>query len=434
MAGVRDKDLITQRGFPAGVDNVSPDQALPRDDNGSPLAARALVNLDLVDGKPRTRPGRTRLAEGDWHSPGKLKGRAMVAVKDGDLVQFDRDGNVVKTLRAGVGPAPVSYAEVAGDLWWSNSTLIRRLRRADLADLPIGPVALGAPNAEPYPTGGMAPGEYVVAATWLDDEGRESGAWGAIEVQVAAGQGIRVFDIPPCEGAAVCRLYVSPPNGSELYAAKEVAAGTTNTLLTAANVREAGRALETLWHQPFPACTDLQTFNARLFGVQGKNQLVWSPAMRPALHHGDDYLREGMELTLFRPLENAGIWLANHKATYWIEGIEPKRGWKRVIKFDAAAVRGVSVVVPGNIVGLETTAPCAVWVSADGVFCAGLPDGTLVRLTDRRLVMPAGESGTMFLREHDGLRQLVASYQVRQGNAGLAFTEKVTATVTRHGG
>ena len=95
-------DLIHQPGWPAGVNNQARDQALPRDENGTPLAARAIVNMDMVEGKPKTRQGYRRLEEGRWHSPGVLEGVGAAAVRAGDMVRFDRTGELA-TIRAGVG-------------------------------------------------------------------------------------------------------------------------------------------------------------------------------------------------------------------------------------------------------------------------------------------------------------------------------------------
>lgn len=440
MAGVRDKDLVKQRGFPAGVDNVSPDQALPRDDDGNSIAARKLVNVDLVDDKPRTRPGRVLLEEGNWHSPGRFPGkrpaRAMFAVKDGDLRQVE-NGVATTTIRAGVGTRRISYTEVLGDLWWSNGRIIRRIRRTDLADMPIGPGCPGAPNAEAYPGGALEAGTYAIAATWFDADGRESGAWGSVPVEVPAGHSIRVFDIPAApETAVLCRIYATNTNGDELYAAKEVAAGTTNTLITAHDVREATRALETLWHDPFPPCDTLKWWNGRLFGVTGKNCLVWSPALRPQLHHPDAYLRQGAEITLFEPLQNAGAWFADHKNTYWLQGTDPKKDWRRLTKYDEPALKGASIVVPGKAVGVDTTELVAVWLSIDkrtngATFSVGMPDGTLIRLQEGKLGMPTGDDGAILLREHDGLRQLVATYLTHGANR-MAIGDRASASVTRY--
>lgn len=430
MAGVSDKDLVRQPGF-SGVNNVAPQHALPTDDNGTPLQARGLVNMDLVRGKARTRRGFRKIADGDWSSPGVIPGVGMFALKDGDLVQVGPDGDIIQTVRSGVGRRTVSYVRVGADLLWSNGQAISRISGADLSDRPIGPDCPGAPTVEPYPSGGLTAGNYTVAMTWFDAEGRESGAWGAIEVQVQEGQGIRVFNIPHSTGAASARIYVSPPDGEVMYAAKDLATSVTNTLITAHDVREAGRALSTLWHESFPASDQLRTMNGRLFGIHGRNILTWSPPLHYHLHHGDDYMRFGVQIMLFEPLDNAGAWMAEQKATYWLSGIDPRKDWRRVVKSDKSAVPGASIIVAGNIVGVETPAPCALWISSDGVFCVGTPDGTLIRLQEGQLAMQPGEQGAMLLREQDGLRQIVATFLTRGANA-LAIGDRASATVTRY--
>lgn len=434
MAGVSDKELVKQTGFPAGINNVAPEQSLPRDENGAILAGRSLVNVDLVDGKPRTRAGRTKRIEGAWHSPGKLTAaRAMFGVVDGDLVQTDGD-SVLQVVRAGVGPLYINYVEVNGDLIWSNGEVIRRIRGADLTDQPLWIDCPGTPEAEGYGTGALEPGDYRVAMTWFDDFGRESGADGIAIAEVAAGQGIRVFGIPTApEGAVSARIYVSTCNGDELYAAKDISTLASNVLVTAGDVRNAKKALETLWLKPMPPVSMLRYGNGRLMGVEGRNTVHYSEALS-GLHHSDNYARNGAEVTLLQPMDKSadgnGVWLADHKNTYWVQGDNP-RTWRRVIKDPNAAIPGVALLVPGTAVGMETTAEVLFYASADGVFCVGTAGGVLTKLAERRFVLPDAESGAVMFREVDGVRQLAMSLLTR-GTNQMAIGDKVSATVTKH--
>lgn len=439
MAGVKDDELRRLRGFPAGVNQVAPDDDLPTDDNGSPVALREAVNVDLVGPRkrPRRRHGYTQRMPGRCHSPGCLPatpvGDVLLQVLDGDLVAFNTALAPLGTLRAGIGPNRVTYAEVNGDLYWSNGLQMRRIRGEDLADTPAWIDAPGVPDADAYPDGGLAAGTYRVAMTWLDGEGREGGAVGVVEVDLQAGQGIRVHAIPLApESAAHGRIYVSMPDGEELYAAMDVLPGTSQVLL-GVGAGEGGKALETLWRQPLPPCEILRFWNGVLLGAS-RNLLVWSDPLRFGLTTHDNYLRVGADITLLEPLgeggEGAGCWIADHKRTYWMAGRKPSE-WRRVIRYDHPAVPGTSILVKGTVLGLETTEPVAFWLAANGVFCAGLPGGTVVPLTEGRLALAEGEVGASLFREHAGLRGLITSF-ISRGANGLAVGDRAVASVTRH--
>lgn len=440
MAGVREKDLPKLSGFPGGVDNVSPEQDLPRNEDGIVVAARAVQDFDLVGPSRnlRLRQGYTRVAAGRAHSPGALRKQPyLFAVLDGDL----RAWSVTRTsltdagvVRAAVGGRYLTYAQVHDDLYWSSPTELRRIRGADLTDLPAWIDCPGTPQAEPYAEGGLPAGTYRLAMTWLDADGRESGALGLVEVALQAGQGIRVFGIPGApEGAASARVYLTPPNGEELYAVADLHPSVTQTLLGAAALNDAGRALETLWHQPLPPCETLRYWNGRLLAAE-RNLLRWSPALRVGLTHHDNYMRFGLEISLLEPLgeggEGAGVWIADHKNVYWMAGDKPD-AWRRLLRRDAAAVPGTSLVVPGTALGLETSELVAYWLGRDGVFCAGLPGGQLIPLKEDSLALPEGEHGATLYRASEGLRALVTSFITRGAN-GMAIGDRASATVTTH--
>lgn len=429
--------LPTAAGFLAGVNNVAPDQDLPVDAQGVSTSLREAVNVDLVGPKkkPRRRAGYTRVITGRCHSPGQLKQlRTLVLVVDGDLRAYDRQLALVSTLRAGVGDRHLSYADVNDDLYWSNGLQLRRIRGSDLADTPGWIACPGTPNATAVAGGGMAAGAYRVGMTWFDADGRESGCAGLAEVDVPEGFGIRVDDIPAApEGAVKARVYVSTANGEICYAATDLLTGATSTML-GAGAGDGGKALETLWREPLPPCDILRFWNGRLLGAS-RNLLIWSDALRFGLTTHDNYLRLGAGITLLEPVGDgasggSGVWVADHKRTYWMEGGEPDK-WRRVIRYDYAAVPGTSVLVKGTDVGLETTEQVAFWLATNGVFCVGLPGGKLEPVTEGRLALPDGERGATLFREHNGLRQLITSYLSRAGN-GLAIGDKASATVTRH--
>lgn len=435
MAGVSDEELTRLTGFTAGVNNVAPQSDLPKNEIGQSAALREAVNVDLVgpSKKVRRRKGYTLKIAGRFHSPGKFThAPVFFCVKDGDLMSYDSLLNPISTVRAGVGETYISYALVNDDLYWSNGVEFRRIRD-DLTDTPGWIDCPGTPNVIAVAGGGMTAGAYRVAMTWLDEDGRESGANGVAMVDVGEGQGIQVNNIPVApENAVKARLYCSPPDGEEMYAAMDLLLGVSQTML-GAGAGQDGKALDTLWRQPLPPCNILRYWNGRLLGAS-ENLLVWSDALLFGLTTHDNYIRMGAVITLLEPIgeggEGSGCWIADHARTYWMAGGNPK-DWRRVIRYDHPAIPGTSIIVKGTDIGLETTESVAFWLSANGVFCAGLPGGKLIPMTEGQLALPDGEHGASLFREHDGLRQLITSYLSASGN-GLAVGDSVSASVTHH--
>lgn len=433
MASPRNPDGVRLRGFVQGVNNVAPDQDMPADEFGRPMAVRAAVNVDFVgpSKKARKREGYTLKASGRFHSPFAVDGASMMAVQDGNLCLFDRQCALTDVLRAGVGTRHISATHVNDDVYWSNGLELRRVRGSDYADTPGWIDCPAVPLADAHASGSLEPGEYRVAMTWLDDEGRESGALGAALVTLQTGGGIRVHGIPPApEGAVTARIYLSPPNGEEMYRVMDLLPGATQVLVSAPGE---GKLLETLWRQPLPPCEILRFWNGRLLGASG-NLLIWSDALRFGLTTHDKYMRFGAGITLLEPIGDgtagAGIWIADHKRTYWLDGGDPGR-WSRRIMSDVAAVPGTSIVLDAADLGLDSPGKVAAWLSSDGVFTAGLPNGQLVDLTRGRLALPEGRRGASLFRESKGLRQMVTSFLGTTPNP-LAIGDRASATVTRH--
>jgi hypothetical protein len=433
VANTPDDKLKHLRGFPAGVNNVAPDNDPPRDEFGNYTSLREAVNVDLIGPRkqPRQRPGYTLKLTGATHSPACI-GHTLLLVVDGDLNAYDAQLNLQSTLRPDLGRRHLTYADVYGDLYYSNGQEFRRIRGADLADLPAWIDCPGTPQASPVDGYGYAPGTYRVAVTWFDAEGRESAAAGTAIVDLTADQGIRLHNIPTAPETAVkMRAYVSPPDDAELYMVTDLATTVTNTILPAPE--HGARALETLHMLPMPPCDTMRFWNGLLLGVSG-NLLRWSVGGgRYGLTDAGNYLRLGLQITLCEPVgvgsESAGCWLADHKYTYWMAGPKPK-DWRRVTRYDHPAVPGTSLLVKGKDIGLDTTDMVAFWLAKNGVFCAGLPGGTLVPLTEGRLALPEGEVGASLFREYAGIRQLMTVF-ISKGANSLAVGDSASATVIR---
>jgi hypothetical protein len=435
MAGVPNSKVKAILGWPAGVNNRAPENALPSDEFGNILALRQAVNVNISnEGKPSRRSGFARRITGSAHSLFRHEGH-MLAVVDNDLVAYTPD-LAPATVRAGLGSLPVGWAGLPeiGLAWWTNSQQIRCVG-PNLEDLPLWIDAPGQLHAAPVVgQGGLHAGRYQVAVTYRDGYGRESGTMLSAEVDVEQGGGIAVSAIPANAAAVTARVYVSDHNGGDvLYWAMDIAMPATGTYLVGAGTR--GKPLETQWLEPLPPGQLLEVFATRLIVARGAT-LFWSEPLYYGLTHlSKNYASFGGEVTLLKAVAegegSAGMFIATDTTTYFVSDANPKN-WARMKRYPHGAVAGTGVTVSGSVFNVEYTGTVAFWLATNGVFCLGLPGGTVLPLTDRTLALPGFERGASLLRERNGVRSILTTMLGGSTNA-LAMGDSAVAEIRRHG-
>lgn len=436
MAGTDEGALLKLGPFPAGLNNkVKPNQG-PVDQNGAQTSLQQAVNVDLdATGWPRMRRGQVTRIEDAAHSLFATDSH-LLAVVLGNLNAYRVEGDGDLTLDAalieGMGDRFVTYASDDFDVYWSNGVAQGRI---DASDLSLHPFWIGTPDPvslSATANGGMARGKYEVSVTVIDAAGRESAASSPSVVTLAVGQGITVA-LPAAPVDAVSRrIYVSPPDGEVLYRCAQLPANATSYAIGA---HQPGAALETAWLHVIPPCTTLRYGHGRILGANGP-LLMWSEAYRLGLMQDTNYTPFGQEVTLLEPVgeggDGAGWWVADHKRTYFMAGANPVE-WAQIARYPHAAVPGCSVLAPGTIFGLETTANVAFWLARNGVFCLGLPGGTLMPMRDESLALPVdAERGAAAVLLFDGIRQILATTLGGLPNTAAA-SDSADVTVRRNG-
>ena len=427
----QDPPMESMIGFPAGLNNRADDTASPKSEAGAPIALREAVNVSLHnDGSPFRRPGQTQRVTGKAHSLFAFHDW-LLSVVDGELRGYRQgsDGSLTQdAVLATVGDRFCTFASDDFSTWWSNGVTGGRIAE----DLSVHPgwVDTPAPVTLSSTSGSLAKGRYEVSLTAIDADGRESGASGAVGIQVQTGQGIAVA-LPAAPVDAVrWRLYVTPPDGEVLYQQAELAIGATSAVI--GNLTPLA-ALETQWLHPMLPCQCLRYGHSRLFGLAG-NVLIWSEAYRLGLMHPDNHIVLGSEATLLEPVgdgtDAAGVWVADHKRTYFMAGADPST-WQQQARYPHAAVPGTSMTLPGSYFGLEITGDVAYWMARNGTPCIGLPGGQLIPLREDALALPVdAERGATGMMLFDGIFQLLTTTIAASANAAAA-SDSVDATVTR---
>jgi hypothetical protein len=434
MASPSDKQLATSRGWAAGIDNLNPEQALTRDEDGNVIAVRDAQNVDLDrHGKAARRAGyRKLIATAHAHSLWSDPAFPLALYVDGDALRAMRDDAVPFTVRNGMGVELVSFAETAGFAWWASPSQHGRVS-ADGDALDWGVVGpAGQPVLVPTASGGLCAGRYQIAVTFLTAAGEESGTPLAAWVDVPDGGGIALTGIPqPAGQNQRIRVYASSANGDGLYFVVDWPVGAVSGTIGA---HAAGRPLTTQFLEPMPCGHIVRWQNARLYVATGAD-VVFSEALRYGLTDpAHNRLGFGARVAMLEPVgaggEGAGLFIAAGAKTYWTGGVDPKAFNLRIV-YAHGAVPGTSIRLPGNVFGLETTEPVAYWLADNGVGCIGLPGGQVMPLRENQTIAPAASGGTSLYRDTGGLRQVVTTL-VNASPRGLAIADKLDCEVYRH--
>lgn len=422
---------IEDGGFPRGLDNLHREDSLPRG------ALRAAVNVDLdANGKPARRRGYERVITGQAHSLASCFD-CLLAVVDGTLTAFDTQFEAVATIATGL-TRPLSHAQSAHRAFWTDGLQLRSFDMT-LLDAPAWPPTPGWPQGfEVQPMGGLPAGSYQVAITAVDVVGRESGAGRALLVEgVEHNGGILLQGLPNPPEAVTLRVYVTDTNGTVLRLVGEASPGSP-AYLVAWGPRGQSLEGENQWLEPMPAGQAMCFHAGRLWVASGR-VLCFSEPMRPGAMLPDNRITFGEDITLLAPAgtgPDAGLYVAAGKRTLYLAGPNPKEAPLSVARATGAVAgtqRAVHTSVFGGVYESLPQTQASVWVSTDGVFCLGLPGGSIVPMTERRVVLPRNaDSGATLLRQDGGLSQVVTSLSGGDATTASA-SDKLVGTIYRNG-
>lgn len=378
--------MARQENWKLGIDNRSPSARIA---NG---AVRDCLNFSPTDaGTFALRPGFESIFSGSRirMAFGVGRGRALVA-DDSGLVELDLLAQTSRVLAAITPAGPVCAARLSGDTFIASARDMLRYSGGAIRDW----IVPGAPEDFPVSLvdGGLQPGLYRLACTFVDGHGDESGVLAPLRISVPAGKALQVTVPSPPAGLSV-RLYASVANGSTLYLQ---GAQEGQQVLHTVRDDSARCATEGLAPMPRPdALCMLQ--DARLVGVRGKC-LHLSRPYRPHLHDPvADFFQFSDVPAVVLPC-GAGLFVSAGQATYFLTGIgtdQPQM--PKVLEF--GAVSGTGRVLPDG--------RCA-WMSPYGVV-VGTPDGVATPIASDRFVPRQGEHGTSGLVHSNGSSLLVTT-------------------------
>lgn len=426
MSRIKDDRLLDALGpWPSGANNLARETAVPR------TQLREAVNVDLFsDGRVRRRKGRRKVLDiADPHSMFSI-GRACLFAAGPTLYELTSDftANPIGTVTPN---APLYYEFIEPYVFISDGTNTYRYSPgAALRSWSIP--APGAPQLSASEGGSLPAATYYVATAYRLNSGEEGSASPQARIALVSEAGIRV-DLPaPPAGVDRVSVYMTKPNGEQLMLAATVPAVATSITLASPQL---GRMADTLDTAPMPAVAHPCYHNGRLLGFVDE-LLVWSEPNRYGITRLDYNFTAFSEpgTMIASPGEGSpGVFIGQASRTYFLRGASPADASLREV-YPYGVVPRSKIMVPGSKLPMDNppTEPVPVWMATNGAFVVGMPDGSVLPLSEKRYAANVGPEAATLYRESEGLAQCVAAVRDPSQNA-FAVGDSASAEVVRNG-
>lgn len=388
-----DRDTIAYAEFSGLRNDIAPERF-----DATDLAVANNVNLDKSRRLAR-RTGATKRLAMAVHSLWAGAGEALCA--SGTTLQRLSDALVPTQLSSALSGQPVSFARAAGQTYFNDNA-------HPGVTTPSGTRSWGleAPWALATIVAGNLPaGVYAITATYVRDDGQESGAHESVFVTIAAGQTLAITVPASIDPTVVMkRLYVTTPNGDVLMHAATQVNAAPSYIVTAADIASMNEPLVTQFMGPAPAGQLVAYYKGRMF-VAANDVLYPSEPFAYELFDLRNYIQLDGPITMLAPIEDksgesSGFFIGTAESCGILFGSGPD-DFKYVKKTGYGAVQGALAYVDGALYldGAVGARPLPMWLTTEGV-CVGMPDLGVNNLTRSRYSFDASGVGAAMFDPH----------------------------------
>ena len=382
-----------------GVDLLASETAIDR------KAVRAADNIDIGDtGEFSTRVGHTVVQPGTGFHSMHHTDRTTLVVKNANVYAYNADTNTPHLIMELPYPELVEFTDYNGHVYFTASSGTWWLPSDEFIPRPVGsnpPDVL--PNVTPATTGTLTAGKYVVGVSVVDDRDEESAMVVVGQVELTESGGIRLAGMAP-ELVGRWRVYITPPDGEELYLAEEFSRSFGEYVVTS---QPDGAIRRTQYLAPMPGGQFIRGRNGRLYVASG-DTLWFSEPLRPHLRdarHG--YIKFVGQIRFIEPVEE-GMFVGDDRGVWFMAGDDPTNTKMRLMH-PARAVKRSSTLIAGSHFGDDVTQSDryhALWLSTEG-YVLGHPSGNITPLQPERVRIADGLEGRTRFLTRDGLRQVI---------------------------
>ena len=389
------------RGY-AGLRNDVPEERYTKAD----LSSATNVDLDET-GRVYRRFGYSLLAaKASAHSLFALGRLACYAAGTQlyrlDLADFS-GASVATGLTAG---APLTYVGVNGAVYWGNGYQSGVLTPSVGRSFGLTPPAVPALFETP---GGFPAGRYGVTATYVRDDGQESGAPQIKVITLPANSGISVTVEASSDPTVVRKnVYMTGPDGEVAFFAGTLANGSGAAVYTQPTLGVV--PLITLAKTPLPPARVLAYYNGRVYGASGAHLYYSDPYNFELMDPRQNVVSFDSQVNVVAPVLD-GLFVGTDTATYFLSGADPSDFVRRAVA-PYGAVWGKAVQVPGEFVSKDRETRRAgnvvLWMSKKGP-CYGTDGGEFKNMTSDRLIRPDATYSANLFRASSGTYHFVSS-------------------------
>ena len=269
----------------------------------------------------------------------------------------------------------LDFAECDGHYYYVGSSVNGVIKSSANKSFGLPSVAT-QPTLTEANTGSLLKGVYLVACTFLDSTGLESGTVAPVSITVSAdGKKIALSNIPTSNNADVVSvaIYVSARDGSELYRQTTVNNGVTTANIS--TVTKDSFKFYTEGVNPAPYGSLIAYHFSHLYIANGA-YLFYSETKRYHHWRPENNYKFPSTITGIMSCEN-GLWIATQDGIYWISGKLPSHGLNALGDFinfkksDAVMLKGAAQKIPAEYLGTGThgyitTTDKGIFILADG--------------------------------------------------------------------
>lgn len=399
--------------FEKGINNVEAEDALPK---GS---LREATNVDITTpGTVRRRPGYNLIYSGnDIHS---LWNNYFV---ESGTLKFLGTDNLATDIVSGLTAKPLSYCKMNGEVYFSNEDANGKVGGPwGIEELAHTPTVLPG-------MGILVAGLYLVSFCYIDPvTGEQGGATNPITVDVSENGGLEISNIPQAQGAYDCIVWISSPNGEELFYVQTVQKGFNAVSISQTST--AGRVLDTLFMKVPPTGQLIRGFKGRIYIAQGST-LWYTEAQRYGLYKpAENFFNFDSRIKILQETEG-GIFVVTETTTHFLLGDNPKTA-TRSIAGNMSGVEGTGITTDAKNFNVEFNGKVAYWMSSKGPIM-GFPNGQLKYISEDRFTVPEANTGCTGYREINGIRQMISNLFDQEPENGFGASDKAVAKVYRNG-
>jgi hypothetical protein len=400
--------------WPKGINNRSADYALPND------VARNLVNIDINNlGNGKRRKGCTRVYSGLFPKGGFSCPAGEYFIEQGKIKKFNINNTATVIFKEIIG-TEYTWTYLNNTIYFSDGNISLKIINDVVSKW--GMLIPSSPSIHSTP-GTYGSGQYLAAVCWVDANGVESGASLITSVILQDNTGVIFSNLPISIDPQVValRLYLSMPNGSELYHIANVNLGTIDYTITVGRYDDSN-ILEHTQVSPAPAGRIIRFHNGRAF-VADEFGYVWysDPLEFDHFRLGDNFLLFPQKVDIMEPVAGGIFFCYGDKTEFYSGDVED--GFTIIPLVDYGGIYGTGKSIPNSA--------NVCWQSQRGM-CIGTPDGNMKNIVEENVATETATKGTTLIKEKDGLRQFIASLH-QTTPSPLAATSWIEAEIIRRG-